>query len=144
MIPSFPYSRQAETPYKTKINTKRYDSWQARPGTLVANLVRPLVSPHHPFLRPSRTAGTHARFCARNAARQLMAAGVNQIMTMDLHDVQFQGFFDVPVDNLMAAPLMIRYIKDNIPQFRDAVIVSPDSGGAKRYVSVASVDAGDG
>ena len=64
-----------------------------------------------------------------------MAAGVNQIMTMDLHDVQFQGFFDVPVDNLMAAPLMIRYIKDNIPHYRDAVVVSPDSGGAKRYVS---------
>ena len=40
VIPSFPYSRQAETPYKTKFNTKRYDSWQARPGTLVANLVR--------------------------------------------------------------------------------------------------------
>jgi len=62
----------------------------------------------------------------------LTAAGVNQIITMDLHDVQFQGFFDVPVDNLSPAPLMIRYIKDNIPGYKDAVIVSPDSGGAKR------------
>jgi phosphoribosylpyrophosphate synthetase len=67
-------------------------------------------------------------------APQLTAAGVSQVITMDLHDVQFQGFFDVPVDNLLAAPLMIRYIKDNIPQYRDAVIVSPDSGGAKRSV----------
>ena len=132
VIPSLPYSRQAETPYKTKFNARRYDSWQARPGTLVANLVGcPRRRAPHAARRSSRRAESgHARLHAR--VGQLMTAGVNQVITMDLHDVQFQGFFDVPVDNLMAAPLMIRYIKDNIPHFKDAVIVSPDSGGAKR------------
>jgi ribose-phosphate pyrophosphokinase len=52
---------------------------------------------------------------------------------MDLHDAQFQGFFDIPVDNLFAQPLMVRYITKNIPEYcTEAVIVSPDAGGAKR------------
>jgi len=50
---------------------------------------------------------------------------------MDLHDAQFQGFFDIPVDNLYSEPLMLKYIHDNIPS-DNLVIVSPDSGGAKR------------
>lgn len=54
-------------------------------------------------------------------------------MTMDLHDPQFQGFFDIPVDNLYGQPLMIKYIKENIPNWGEAVIVSPDAGGAKRF-----------
>jgi ribose-phosphate pyrophosphokinase len=51
---------------------------------------------------------------------------------MDLHDPQFQGFFDIPVDNLHGSALMIKYIKEKIPDYRQAVIVSPDAGGAKR------------
>jgi ribose-phosphate pyrophosphokinase len=53
-------------------------------------------------------------------------------MTMDLHDPQFQGFFDIPVDNLYSQPLILKYIKEKIPNFQNAVIVSPDAGGAKR------------
>lgn len=56
-------------------------------------------------------------------------------MTMDLHDPQFQGFFDVPVDNLYSQPLMVKYIKHNIPNYEQAVVVSPDAGGAKRSVA---------
>lgn len=67
-------------------------------------------------------------------ANMLMAAGADHIITMDLHDPQYQGFFDVPVDNLMSQPLIIKYIKDKIPNFRDAVVVSPDAGGAKRGI----------
>ncbi len=59
-------------------------------------------------------------------------SGADQIITMDLHDPQFQGFFDIPVDNLYGQPLMIKYIKENIPNYQSAVIVSPDAGGAKR------------
>lgn len=52
---------------------------------------------------------------------------------MDLHDPQYQGFFNIPVDNLQSQPLLIKYIKENIPKYQSAVIVSPDAGGAKRY-----------
>lgn len=62
----------------------------------------------------------------------LLLIGADHIITMDLHDPQFQGFFDIPVDNLYSQPLLIKYIKEKIPNFRDAVIVSPDAGGAKR------------
>jgi len=51
---------------------------------------------------------------------------------MDLHASQIQGFFNVPVDNLYAEPSMLNYIRQNI-DYKNAVIVSPDAGGAKRY-----------
>jgi ribose-phosphate pyrophosphokinase len=56
---------------------------------------------------------------------------------MDLHDPQYQGFFDIPVDNLYGRPLLQRYIKYNIPDYQNAVIVSPDAGGAKRATAIA-------
>ncbi|CAH1761798.1 12957_t:CDS:2 [Entrophospora sp. SA101] len=61
-------------------------------------------------------------------ANLLTCAGANHIMTMDLHDPQFQGYFDVPVDNLYSQPLMIKYIKENIPNWTNAIIISPDAG----------------
>lgn len=80
-------------------------------------------------------------------------AGANHVITMDLHASQIQGFFNIPVDNLYAEPLLLRYIKDSIPDYRNAVIVSPDAGklslpiylltyiyllgGAKRCTSIA-------
>lgn len=51
---------------------------------------------------------------------------------MDLHASQIQGFFDIPVDNLFSEPTMMQYIKSEIPGWREAIIVSPDAGGAKR------------
>lgn len=48
------------------------------------------------------------------------------------HKEQFQGFFDCPVDNLSSLPSMAKYIHFNIPDYKEAVIVSPDAGGAKR------------
>ncbi|KAJ3221994.1 ribose-phosphate pyrophosphokinase [Clydaea vesicula] len=67
----------------------------------------------------------------------LMTAGADHIITMDLHDPQFQGFFSIPVDNLFSQPLFIKYIKEKIPDFKKAVIVSPDAGGAKRATVIA-------
>ncbi|KAK2746617.1 ribose-phosphate pyrophosphokinase [Myotisia sp. PD_48] len=67
----------------------------------------------------------------------LTCAGADHIITMDLHDPQYQGFFDIPVDNLYGRPLLKKYIQQNIPGFRDAVIVSPDAGGAKRATAIA-------
>ncbi|OAA67216.1 Ribose-phosphate diphosphokinase [Niveomyces insectorum RCEF 264] len=67
----------------------------------------------------------------------LTCAGADHVITMDLHDPQYQGFFDVPVDNLYGKPLLQRYIQQHIPEYRDAVIVSPDAGGAKRATAIA-------
>lgn len=67
----------------------------------------------------------------------LTCAGADHIITMDLHDPQYQGFFDIPVDNLYGRPLLKQYIQQNIPNYRDAVIVSPDAGGAKRATAIA-------
>lgn len=70
-------------------------------------------------------------------ASLLTCAGADHIITMDLHDPQFQGFFDIPVDNLYGKPLLQHYITGSIPDYQDAVIVSPDAGGAKRATAIA-------
>lgn len=67
----------------------------------------------------------------------LTCAGADHIITMDLHDPQYQGFFDIPVDNLYARPLLKHYIQTKIPDYQQAVIVSPDAGGAKRATALA-------
>lgn len=66
----------------------------------------------------------------------LTCAGADHIITMDLHDPQYQGFFDIPVDNLYGRPLLKKYIM-GIPNYQQAVIVSPDAGGAKRATAIA-------
>ncbi|CAK9438332.1 uncharacterized protein LODBEIA_P25560 [Lodderomyces beijingensis] len=70
-------------------------------------------------------------------ANLLTTAGADRVITMDLHDPQFQGFFNIPVDNLYSRPILQHYITDYIPNYRECVIVSPDSGGAKRATSIA-------
>lgn len=67
----------------------------------------------------------------------LTCAGADHIITMDLHDPQYQGFFDIPVDNLYGRPLLKSYIAQNIPNYKQAVVVSPDAGGAKRATAIA-------
>lgn len=67
----------------------------------------------------------------------LTSAGADHIITMDLHDPQYQGFFDIPVDNLYGRPLLKRYIQRHIPDYKNSIIVSPDAGGAKRATAIA-------
>ena len=67
----------------------------------------------------------------------LTCAGADHIITMDLHDPQYQGFFDIPVDNLYGKPMIQSYIQKHIPDYKEAVIVSPDAGGAKRATAIA-------
>jgi ribose-phosphate pyrophosphokinase len=67
----------------------------------------------------------------------LTCAGADHVITMDLHDPQYQGFFDIPVDNLYGRQLLKNYIKNSIPNYHQAVIVSPDAGGAKRATTIA-------
>ena len=66
----------------------------------------------------------------------LQTAGCNHIITMDLHASQIQGFFNIPVDNLFAEPSTLKYIRDNL-DYKNAIIVSPDAGGAKRATAIA-------
>jgi ribose-phosphate pyrophosphokinase len=62
----------------------------------------------------------------------ITAAGANRILTMDLHAGQIQGFFNIPVDNLYAAPILIDYFRKNGMQGEECVVVSPDAGGVLR------------
>ncbi|KAI0155298.1 phosphoribosyl pyrophosphokinase [Xylariaceae sp. FL1272] len=67
----------------------------------------------------------------------LTCSGADHVVALDLHDPQYQGFFDIPMDNLYGRPLLKRYIQQNIPDYKDAVVVSPDAGGAKRATAIA-------
>ena len=67
----------------------------------------------------------------------ITCAGADHIITMDLHDPQYQGFLDIPVDNLYARPILKRYIETKIPNYHQAIVVSPDAGGAKRASAIA-------
>lgn len=67
----------------------------------------------------------------------LTCAGADHIITMDLHDPQYQGFFDIPVDNLYGRPLLKKYIQQNVDDYKNCVVVSPDAGGAKRATAIA-------
>ncbi|KAL1627316.1 ribose-phosphate pyrophosphokinase [Diplodia seriata] len=67
----------------------------------------------------------------------LTCAGADHVITMDLHDPQYQGFFDIPVDNLYGRHLLRKYIQYHIPNYQEAVVVSPDAGGAKRATAIA-------
>lgn len=70
-------------------------------------------------------------------ANLLKVAGVDHVIAIDLHASQMQGFFKCPVDNLRAEPLIAKWIRMNIPDWRDAVVVSKNPGGAKRVTSLA-------
>lgn len=87
-----------------------------------------------------KTESGYKQWIAQNGtlvANLLTTAGADRCITMDLHDPQFQGFFNIPVDNLYSRPLLKHYITDFIPDYQQCVIVSPDSGGAKRATSIA-------
>ena len=69
---------------------------------------------------------------AKLVANLLTAAGVDRVLTMDLHAAQIQGFFDIPVDHLYAAPVLIRHLREHyVKDLQNLVVVSPDVGGVK-------------
>jgi len=95
------------------------------------------VIPCFPYARQDKKDKSRAPISAKLVANMLSVAGADHIITMDLHASQIQGFFDIPVDNLFAEPAVLKYIKTNIPDWEDCVVVSPDAGGAKRVTSIA-------
>lgn len=88
------------------------------------------VIPYYGYARQDRKVLPRAPITAKLVADLLTAAGVSRVLTMDLHAGQIQGFFNIPVDHLYAAPVMLEYIKANWDN--DIVFVSPDAGGVER------------
>jgi ribose-phosphate pyrophosphokinase len=91
------------------------------------------VIPNFPYARQDKKDKSRAPISAKLIANMLQTAGCNHVITMDLHASQIQGFFNVPVDNLYAEPSTLRWIRENL-KVQDCVVVSPDAGGAKRFV----------
>ncbi len=88
------------------------------------------VIPYYGYARQDRKDKPRVPISAKLVANLLSAAGANRVLTMDLHKAQIQGFFDIPVDHLFAAPVMIEYLARQ--NFGPVTIVSPDAGGAER------------
>ena len=94
------------------------------------------VIPYFGYARQDRRSAPRTPISAKLVANLIASAGASRVVTMDLHAGQIQGFFDIPVDNLMAAPVMV---KDIMYNYRDKtpMIVSPDVGGVVRARSIA-------
>lgn len=102
---------------------------RASAGRIVA------VMPYFGFARQDRKDKPRIPIGAKLVANLLVAAGIDRIITMDLHADQIQGFFDIPVDHMYASTAFVPYIRDlNIPNL---CVVSPDAGGARRAASYA-------
>ncbi len=87
------------------------------------------VLPYYGYARQDRKVAPRVPISAKVVAEMLMAVGVRRVLCMDLHAGQIQGFFNIPVDHLYAAPVLIKHIKENFENF---ILVSPDAGGVER------------
>ncbi|KAF3910456.1 hypothetical protein ABW20_dc0107956 [Dactylellina cionopaga] len=95
------------------------------------------VLPYFPYSKQSKKKSHRGAITARMLANLLTVAGVDHIITVDLHASQMKGFFSKPVDNLSAEPIFAKWIRQNIPNWREAVVVSKNPGGTKRVTSLA-------
>jgi len=95
------------------------------------------VIPYFGYARQDRKSGPRTPISAKLVANLITEAGAQRVLTMDLHAGQIQGFFDIPVDNLYAAPLYARDIQEYY-NGRDLMIVSPDVGGVVRARAIAT------
>ncbi len=88
------------------------------------------VIPYYGYARQDRKVAPRTPISAKLVADLIEVAGATRVVCMDLHAGQIQGFFNIPVDNLFATPILLRYIKENFKD--DIVVVSPDAGGVER------------
>ena len=89
-----------------------------------------VIMPYYGYSRQDRKARAREPISAKLVANLLQTAGASRVLAMDLHAAQIQGFFDIPIDNFEALPIMVQYFKDK--QIEDVVVVSPDHGGTTR------------
>src|SRR5271156_2975225 len=94
------------------------------------------VIPYFGYARQDRKPGPRTPISAKLVANIITRAGADRVLTLDLHAGQIQGFFDIPLDNLYAAPVFIRDIKKNFAG-KDLMVVSPDVGGVVRARALA-------
>ena len=94
------------------------------------------VIPYYGYARQDRKSGPRTPISAKLVANLITKAGADRILTMDLHAGQIQGFFDIPTDNLFAAPVFVKDIEDRYKN-KPVVIVSPDVGGVVRARAIA-------
>ncbi len=87
------------------------------------------VLPYYGYARQDRKVAPRVPITAKVVAEMLMVVGVRRVLAMDLHAGQIQGFFNIPVDHLYAAPVLLKYINET---FKNVVMVSPDAGGVER------------
>ncbi|KRM96185.1 ribose-phosphate pyrophosphokinase [Liquorilactobacillus aquaticus DSM 21051] len=95
-----------------------------------------VVVPYYGYARQDRKARPREPITAKLVADMIVKAGASRVVALDLHAVQIQGFFDIPVDHLMGAPLLADYFLNNGLE-KDAVVVSPDHGGVTRARKLA-------
>lgn len=88
------------------------------------------VIPYFGYARQDRKVKPRVPISAKLVADLITVAGANRVVSMDLHAGQIQGYFDIPVDNIYAAPVLLKYIRNHF--YDDLVIVSPDAGGVER------------
>ena len=89
------------------------------------------VIPYYGYARQDRKVQPRVPISAKLVADLITAAGTSRVLTVDLHAAQIQGFFNIPVDNLYAAPVLLDYVRSNYT-LEELVIVSPDAGGVER------------
>jgi ribose-phosphate pyrophosphokinase len=94
------------------------------------------VMPYFGYARQDRKVGSRSPISAKLVANLITNAGADRVLTMDLHAGQIQGFFDIPTDNLFAAPMMVRHIKETM-DLANVMVVSPDVGGVARARGLA-------
>uniref|UniRef100_A0A8C5VQ35 Ribose-phosphate pyrophosphokinase 1 n=1 Tax=Microcebus murinus TaxID=30608 RepID=A0A8C5VQ35_MICMU len=95
------------------------------------------VFPCFLYARQDRKDKSRAPISAKLVANKLSVAVADHIIAMDLHASQMQGFFDIPVDNVYAEAAVLEWIRENLSEWRNCTVVSPDAGGAKRVTSAA-------
>ena len=96
-----------------------------------------VVIPYYGYARQDRKARSREPITAKLVANLLEVAGANRIIALDLHALQIQGFFDIPVDHLMCVPIIAKYFKEKLPDMEEVVVVSPDHGGVTRARKLA-------
>jgi ribose-phosphate pyrophosphokinase len=94
------------------------------------------VVPYFGYARQDRKPGPRTPISAKLVANMIVRAGADRVLTLDLHAGQIQGFFDIPTDNLFAAPVMVQDIRDVFPN-DNLMVVSPDVGGVVRARGLA-------
>ncbi len=97
-----------------------------------------VVMPFYGYAKQDRKTQPREPISAKLVANLITSAGASRILTMDLHAGQIQGFFDIPVDHLVAEPIISKYIKDKNYNSKDIVVVSPDVGGTARARSFSA------